>query len=597
MLQRMPTDAEWTQSRVGTLPRRWADRLMTRWQTRQVTDYAGANLELLRTTESLLQVRIPLDASDSALCDAAALLAKRCISRAELYHSAPELRAAMGRVCAGQNIKPPGEQHKDTPAIARMCCPQWWRRKLRKQHAQVVEAAAIRIGWVNKHRDLYVSEERFRARQQQNARNAETLESTLARNELGQEYTLAELAATSTANKSHRRTELMTRISGFERIARHLGHAGEFITITCPSRFHRWRTVNHGKVSIENPNYDPQETPATAQKYLAKLWTHIRASLMRQGVAVYGFRIAESQHDGTPHWHLLLFCAPEHVQTLRDTIRHHALKDSPDEAGAARHRCDFKAIDWHKGSAAGYIAKYVAKNIDGHRVGNDLHGKPAMETAQRVEAWASTWGIRQFQQIGGAPVGVWRELRRIEHLPTDAPPHLRQAHEAVNKMAHIDGHESACVAWDHYCMAQGGPTCGRGAAISLTMVRPDKLGRYGDEATPRPVGVETTSLETLPLETSPWTGLQRTVHWVVDSTRHTWEIVRSPWKGAHGAGSTAEQAKPAAPWTCVNNCTEGIKANGHVPHDASPAAVAQGPHEGEKRMLDLAPVPTILARE
>lgn len=323
------------------------------------------------------------------------------------------------------------------------------------------------------------------------------------------------------AFKSHRRAELITRISGFERIARHLGHAGEFITITCPSRFHRWRTVNHGQVSIENPHYDPQETPARAQKYLAKLWAHIRASLMRQGVAVYGFRIAEPQHDGTPHWHLLLFCAPEHVQALRDTIRHHALKDSPDEAGAAQHRCDFKAIDWNKGSAAGYIAKYVAKNIDGHQVGNDLHGKPAMETAQRVEAWASTWGIRQFQQIGGAPVGVWRELRRIEHLPTDAPPHLRQAHEAVNKMARIEGHESACVAWDRYCMAQGGPTCGRGAAISLTMVRPEKLGRYGDEATPRPVGVETTSLESLPLETSPWIGLQRTVHWVVESTRHT----------------------------------------------------------------------------
>ncbi|MDD0816426.1 replication endonuclease [Curvibacter sp. HBC28] len=582
---------------MNSLPKSWADDLIARWQYHQATDYRAANVELRTTTESLLLVRIPLDASDSTLCEAAAILAKRCFSRAELYLNAADLRAAMARICLGHHITPPGDHHKDGPAIARMGCAQWWRRKLRKQHAQIVEASAIRIGRVNRSADLYVSEERFCARQQQNARNAETLESTLARNELGQEYTLAELAATSTVNKSNRRAELMTRISGFERIARHLDHAGEFITLTCPSRFHRWRTVNHGQKVIENPLYDPLETPATAQRHLAQVWACIRASLKRQDIAVYGFRIAEPQHDGTPHWHLLLFCEADHVQALRDTIRRHALKDSPDERGAAQHRCDFKSIDWAKGSAAGYIAKYVAKNIDGHQVGNDFNGKPATETAQRVEAWASTWGIRQFQQIGGAPVGVWRELRRIPALPGGVPAHLKQAHEAVNKMAQIDGHESACVAWDRYCMAQGGPTCGRAAAITLAMVQPEKLGRYGDEATPRPIGVETHSLETTPLETYPWVGAQRTVHWLVESTRHTWEIVRSPWKGAHGDVSIAEQATPAAPWTCVNNCTGSTKPNPQITAIASLAALAEKLHAKQKAMLELRLVPTILARE
>ena len=87
-------------------------------------------------------------------------------------------------------------------------------------------------------------------------------------------------------------------------------------------------------------------------------------------------------------------------------MREHALRDSPHEPGAQAHRCDFTAIDPAKGSAAGYIAKYIAKNIDGAHVGEDFNGKSATETAVRVEAWAARWGIRQFQQIGGAPVGV-----------------------------------------------------------------------------------------------------------------------------------------------------------------------------------------------
>lgn len=211
-MQRIPSDAEWTGSRVATLPRRWADRLLRQWKASQSSDYFSANASLRETTDALLRVRVPLDASDSDLCEAAANLAARCAGRAEIFHTVDALRSAMERICKGQGIFPPPAKVKDRSAIARMTCTLWWRRKLRQHHGRTVESAAIRLGLVNKARDLYVSQEGLRARLQQNARNAAAMESTVARNELGQEFTLAELAAKGTSNKRIRRAELMTRI-------------------------------------------------------------------------------------------------------------------------------------------------------------------------------------------------------------------------------------------------------------------------------------------------------------------------------------------------------------------------------------------------
>jgi hypothetical protein len=99
--------------------------------------------------------------------------------------------------------------------------------------------------------------------------------------------------------------------------------------MTCPSRFHRFRTVKGGKVVIDNPNHQPDATPAEGQRYLGRVWSRIRAELARNSLGIYGFRIAEPQHDGTPHWHLLLFCQPEHADLIE------AVTDDQEAQGAA----------------------------------------------------------------------------------------------------------------------------------------------------------------------------------------------------------------------------------------------------------------------
>ena len=308
--------------------------------------------------------------------------------------------------------------------LKRLCHPDWWIRQLIRKQDRETEHFAIRSGLVNANQQPYVSDELLARMVARHQRALAIMARMEVVNEQGDVLEMADVVKGSLANPAVRRAELMTRLKGFEQYAESLGHIAEFYTLTAPSKYH----ANSDKYNGASPR--------ESKVYLQKVWAKIRAKLDRDGIRFYGMRIAEPHADGTPHYHLLLFMQPRDRVPVRDIMRHYALEEDGDEKGAAANRFDVTVVDADKGSAVGYVAKYISKNVDGFGMDEDTDdetGNAISETAQRVRAWASTWGIRQFQQVGGASVGVWRECRRLRNNEkTKDSPTLEAARQAAD---------------------------------------------------------------------------------------------------------------------------------------------------------------------
>ncbi len=302
---------------------------------------------------------------------------------------------------------------------------KFWLRRIRRKTASLINQVERALGYVSKRRAVYCGDVSLHRYKQNQQLSQQYMQNSYLQNDEGFSISLAEIAQHNISNPVIRRHELMVRIRGFEEVAQYCQHAAVFVTLTTPSRMHATNASG-----IPNPNYDGSSIN-DAQDYLNHVWQLCRAKFDRDEIKPYGFRVVEPHHDGTPHWHLLLFMPVEQIKAFKEIVTHYGLQDSPDEKGAKQYRVKFIDIDPNKGSAAGYIAKYIAKNIDGFEVGTDTSGQPSNLAAARINAWSKAAGIRQFQQIGGPSVTVWRELRRLKQTENQTEE-FNAAHAAAD---------------------------------------------------------------------------------------------------------------------------------------------------------------------
>ena len=338
-----------------------------------------------------------------------------------------------------------------SPIKARLMDEAWWMRRLVRQQDRKFEKCAIHWGRVRKDKQLYVSNETLEKITARRNRSLKIMQDLLAVSDEGDEVDMVDILKGSIANPTVRMAELMNRIYGFEEYAKQHGHMGEFYTFTAPSKYH----ANSSKYA----GYTPDEVQ---KEYFSPMWARIRAKLHKEGLTIYGFRIAESHKDGCTHWHILLFMPQQQVVKVSNILVDYAFREEATETGAYLNRFDWEEIDPKHGSAMAYIIKYISKNIADFNFDkpvinsndsgqnssqnkmqtNENSNEPLQkdqenqasqsELAQRVAAWASVWGVRQFQQIGGSSVSVWRELRRLGDQE-QADPIIEAARQAANR--------------------------------------------------------------------------------------------------------------------------------------------------------------------
>ena len=342
----------------------------------QEQSYVQANLRFLELDERLRIRDFNLLSDREEINELAQRQADHCRRLKERVKDSKSVFTLFQELADSYRIEAPNPEdygNDVVPCINRFCCERWWKRQLTKKQKFTVESVSRELRQVHSHRASYCSNFSFKRHKQQKIVNRKYLESKLAVNEENQEYTLAELSDLGVSNPAIRRLELITRCKGYEALAKELGHEALFITFTAPSRFHRMTKISgeSGKVIkvVPNSKFDGS-TPKDAQSYLCATWAKIQAKFHREGIRPYGFRVAEPHHDGTPHWHFLLFVEKDHSEEMISIFQRWALKDTPDEKGATQHRVKVEKIKTginpntgREYSATGYIIKYISKNI------------------------------------------------------------------------------------------------------------------------------------------------------------------------------------------------------------------------------------------
>lgn len=459
-------------------------------------------------------------------------------------------------------LNPDGRRRGDTPydflpgALARLRCANWWYQQLWRYRCVWREEQLRAAGLVSRDASAFISQDGLTYQREQRRQMKEFRKAHQLVNDEGFTLDMEEVYYAGNSNPKHRRFEMMATMKGLENIAELRGDTAVWCTITCPSKYHA--TLKNGK---PNPKWKAK-TVRDSSDYLVDMFASVRKKLKRKGLYWYGIRVAEPHHDGTVHWHMMIFTRPEEQEAATAILQEFAIREDRAELGSdITPRFKAELITKEKGSPTSYIAAYIGKNLDGDPLRkpdpatgelplDHESGKSMADTVEHAISWASLHRIRQFQFFGIPSRQAYRELRRLAEQLARKGINGRKAPRLIDPRMDdvLSAADAGCIAT--YILKQGGVLTPRKDHIVRTAYNEaDKPNDYGE------CGIQIYGIW------SPQAGSASRIC----THEENWTRIRktSPAGGAAArqAVDLARQGGPAAPWTRGNNCPLEQNAN------------------------------------
>lgn len=194
-------------------------------------------------------------------------------------------------------------------------------------------------------------------------------------------------------------TEMYLELSAIEKLASERNMTWLFITLTCPP-------VYHSNPKNGNCSYDGS-TIVDAKNYLQDRWRKLVRFISKKDSScphlkfgletAFGKKIIEANQDGTPHFHLILFCHNSLVIDYKSLFkRFFGKKVDFRQKGYDKNGnriCDNK----RQASAASYVSKYILKQFG---LEKDKNGKVKDTSLNKMLAWRSMTQFRSHSSFG-----------------------------------------------------------------------------------------------------------------------------------------------------------------------------------------------------